>query len=289
MFFFVYPTPIRNPHGYAGDNRGMARSGPVLTSAISAVVLLLAACAHVSVETTPPGPPLATIVTWNMNAGVGDLAALLTDLDRGALNSARAADTVVLLQEAVVEHQRHLQALSDARGWSLFLVPVRYDGRRTRSNAILSSRPLLLPRAIPLPQERQPRSAAAAFVHLGSQRMFVVSAQLENRLAGLKGLVSDGARARQAAALVDALPADEPGVVAGDLNTWMGEGEPALRILARRFSDTPVLLPAATFRGGLQLDHLFLDLPDGWRGVARVAARRYGSDHHPVVADIFGD
>lgn len=254
----------------------------------AAVLLTSSACVRRAVDVAPAGPPLATIVTWNMNAGAGDLAALLADLGPGKLTSAATTDTVVLLQEAIAEEHRQLQQLADARGWSMVLVPVRYDGRRTRSNAILASGPLHLPRAIPLPQERQTRNAAAAFVRFGNERMFVVSAQLENRLAGFKGLFSDTARARQAAALLDALPADEPGIVGGDLNTWMGRGEPALRVLARRFSDTPLFVPAATFRGGAPLDHLFLDLPDGWRAVARVAPDRYGSDHHPVVAEIFG-
>ena len=223
-----------------------------------------------------------------MNAGVGDLQALLSDLERGMLGGMPAAHTVVLLQEAIAEESEQLQRIADVRGWAMFLVPVRFDGHGTRSNAILSSRPLEVPRSIPLPQERQTRHAAAAFVEIGNERMFVVSAQLENRLSGLKGLFSDTARARQAAALLDALPSDAPGIVGGDLNTWLGAGEPALAVLARRFSDTPVVPPRATFRGGVTLDHLFFDLPDGWRAVVRVARQRYGSDHHPVVAEIFG-
>ena len=253
----------------------------------AAVLLTAAACARRAID-IPDGPPLATIVTWNLNAGAGDLAALLADLGRGTLTRTTATETVVLLQEAIVEDQQYLQRLADLRGWSMILVPVRFDGRRTRGNAILASRPLQFPRAIPLPQERQIRNAAAAFVWFGNQRLFVVSTQLENRLAGFRGLLSDTARARQAAALLAALPAGEPGIVGGDLNTWMGRGEPALRALADRFSDTPALLPDATFRGGVPLDHLFLDLPEGWRAVARVASDRYGSDHHPVVAAIFG-
>ena len=116
--------------------------------------------------------------------------------------------------------------------------------------------------------------------------MFVVSAHLENRLGGLKGLFSDAARERQAEALIDALPAAEHGIVGGDLNTWMGPQEPVLRVLARRFLDSPGVMRAPTFRGRLVLDHLFFDLPEGWRAFTRVMPQTYGSDHHPVVGVI---
>jgi len=36
------------------------------------------------------------------------------------------------------------------------------------------------------------------------------------------------------------------------------------------------------------LDHLFLDLPDGWTATRRVIEDRYGSDHHPVLGMIYG-
>jgi endonuclease/exonuclease/phosphatase family metal-dependent hydrolase len=246
-------------------------------------VLLLTACTRLPLDTTPSRPGLAAIVTWNMNAGVGNLQRLLADLDRGLLTSAPAADTVVLLQEALSEDAAQLRRVADARGWSVFLVPVRYDGHRTRSNAILSSRPLLLPHAIPLPQERQTRTAAAAFIDLAGERIFVVSAHLENRAGGWKVLFSDNARGRQAEALIQALPSEEPGIVGGDLNTWLGPREPAWLSLVRRFPDTPASR-TPTFRDRLVLDHLFFDLPDGWRADTHVVADKYGSDHHPVVA-----
>jgi endonuclease/exonuclease/phosphatase family metal-dependent hydrolase len=252
---------------------------------LAGLVLLLTSCTRSTLETTPSSPGLAAIVTWNMNAGVGNLQRLLADLDGGRLTDGPMGEAVVLLQEAVAEDAVRLQRAADARGWSMFLVPVRYDGHRTRSNAILSSRPLLQPRVIPLPQERQARSAVAAFIELGSQRMFVVSAHLENRAGGWKVLFSDAARGRQADTLIRELPADEPGIVGGDLNTWLGPHEPAWLSLARRFPDTPATR-TPTFGGRLVLDHLFFDLPDGWRAATRVVPDTYGSDHHPVVAVI---
>jgi endonuclease/exonuclease/phosphatase family metal-dependent hydrolase len=236
------------------------------------------------VATVPESPGLAAIATWNMHAGAGDLHSLVSDLEAEHLTGS-TIETIVLLQEAIEEDTAELQRLADARHWSMFFVPVRHDGKHMRGNAILSSRPLLLPRAIQLPRERQPRAAAAASIDLLSYRMFVVSAHLENRLAGLKGLFSDAARERQAEALVETLPA-EHGIVGGDLNTWMGTHEPALRVLARRFSDSPGVTRAPTFRGRLVLDHLFFDLPEGWRAFTRVMPQTYGSDHHPVVGVI---
>jgi len=248
--------------------------------------LLLSACTHRPLDTIPLRPGLAAIVTWNMNAGVGNLERLLSDLDSGLLIAAPPAETVVLLQEAVTEDAVHLRRLADARGWSLFLLPVRYDGHRTRSNAILSSQPLFQPHAIPLPRERQTRNAAAAFIELASQRIFVVSAHLENRAGGLKVLFSDAARGRQADALIRELPEGEAGIVGGDINTWLGQREPAWLSLARRFPDTPITR-TPTFRGGLVLDHLFFDLPDGWHASTRVLGEDYGSDHHPVLGLIY--
>jgi endonuclease/exonuclease/phosphatase family metal-dependent hydrolase len=233
----------------------------------------------------PESPGLAAIATWNMHAGAGDLGSLLSDLDAEQLTG-QTAETVLLLQEAIEEDTAELQRLADERQWSMFFVPVGYDGKHTRGNAILSSRPLILPRVIPLPRERQARAAAAASIDLQSYRMFVVSAHLENRLGGLKGLFSDAARERQAEALIDALPAAEHGIVGGDLNTWMGTHEPALQVLARRFLDSPGVMRAPTFRGRLVLDHLFFDLPDGWRAFTRVMPQTYGSDHHPVIGVI---
>jgi endonuclease/exonuclease/phosphatase family metal-dependent hydrolase len=229
-------------------------------------------------------PGLVTVATWNMHAGAGDLGGLLRDLD--AENLTAQAETVLLLQEAVEENAGELQRLADARNWSMFFAPVRDDGTHAIGNAILSSRPLMLSHVIQLPRERQPRTAAAASIDLRSHRMFIVSAHLENRLGGLKGMFSDTARARQAEALLDALPAAEHGILGGDLNTWMGPREPALRLLAQRFLDSPGVARAPTFRGRLVLDHLFFDLPEGWRALTRVMPSTYGSDHHPVMGII---
>jgi endonuclease/exonuclease/phosphatase family metal-dependent hydrolase len=175
------------------------------------------------------------------------------------------------------------------RGLSAVFAPVREVGGRVRGNAILASMPLLDPHTIVLPRERQPRSAVAATVSILGQRMFLVSAHLENRLSWRRGgLFSDGARGRQAAALLAALPPDEPGIVGADLNTWLGPAEPAWKQMLRRFPDTPPRAPSdATFHKRLILDHLFFDVPDEWQVSRRVLPDAYGSDHSPVLGLIY--
>jgi len=167
-------------------------------------------------------------------------------------------------------------------------VPVREDGGQARGNAILSSLPILHPRTIPLPRERQPRAAAAASVDVAGRRLFVVSTHLENRAGWWTlGLFSDAARRRQVDVLLQVLPPGGPAILGGDFNTWLGPKEPAWQALVLRFGETPGVARTPTFGNRLILDHLFFDLPDDWRVASRVVPDAYGSDHHPVVAMVF--
>ena len=229
-----------------------------------------------------PSTVALTVVSWNLHDGRGDLPRLLDDLASGALTGAPSHEYVVLLQEAV-----DLDAIAAARGLAIFHVPVFSGQSRARGTAILSTLPLRETHAIDLPHERQHRVAAAATIDVLGRQLFVASAHFENRLnlfAG--GPFADHARGRQAEALVTALPRDVPGIVGGDLNTMLGATEPALRILHERFTDTPAARLTPTFHNRLVLDHLFVDLPDGWTAARRVVAKRYRSDHHPVVGTI---
>jgi len=208
-----------------------------------------------------------------MHAGRGDLRQLRYDLASGILTGAVPADYVLLLQEAVEP--------LDAGGLSQFFSPVR--GRS--GNAIISTRPLLNPRAIQLQRERQPRGAIAATIRLDAASLFIVDVHMENRLAWWRALFSDSARGEQAAALLRELPQGD-GILGGDLNTWFGPNEPAWRVMLQRFPDTPRDRPQPTFHDRLVLDHLFFDLPAGWRVSRRVINKAYGSDHRPVVATV---
>ena len=218
-----------------------------------------------------------------MNAGRGDLARLAGDLASGQLTGAPPLDYVLLLQEATSGVGVDVAELARTRNLHAFVVPVYQIDGRIRGNAIVSSRPLRDTRGIPLPQERQPRMAAVGLISLGDESLFLVSTHFENRLSWLRGGVfSDRARGRQAEALLRALPGG-PGILGGDLNTLLGPAEPAWRLFAMRFPDTPTTQPNPTFRERLTLDHLFFDLRDGWTARRRVVEDRYGSDHHPVL------
>jgi endonuclease/exonuclease/phosphatase family metal-dependent hydrolase len=203
---------------------------------------------------------------------------LIADLETGVLTGAPPRDYVMLLQEFPSRDEGGVGSRTHAL--TVFSSPVR----GATGNAIVSTIPLEDPRTIDLPRERQPRAAVVASVRVGGQELFIVSTHLENRLGWLRGLFGDRARGRQADALIDALPRKH-GIVGGDFNTMLGPDEAAWRLLLRRFPDTPDP-PAPTFRDRLVLDHLFFDLPDGWNVRRRVIAEQYGSDHHPVVADI---
>jgi len=245
------------------------------------------ACARVVVTPLPAGPALLTAVTWNMNAGRGDLARLVADLEQASPGVPQSHAYVLLLQEAA---ESELDAIAGPRGWATCFVPVRGVGGRVRGNAIVSSLALRDRRVVPLSRERQPRAAASAWIDLAGRPLFVASVHLENRVSWWRGgLLSDTARRRQVDGLLRALPADASGILGGDFNTWLGPNEPAWQALARRFADTPDPMRIPTFHDRLVLDHVFFDLPEGWRASTRVTSDTYESDHHPVIAVVTGD
>jgi endonuclease/exonuclease/phosphatase family metal-dependent hydrolase len=242
------------------------------------IIGLLAACAKTApVQPVSSGPAILTVLTWNMHGGRGDLRRLMADLETGRLTGTAAGDYILFLQEFV---DREGAVRSTSRRLTLLASPVR----GTSSNAIIATTRLDGARTVDLPRERQPRAAVGATVRIGGESLFVVSTHLENRLGWLRGLFGDRARGRQAEALLRALPQGH-GIVGGDFNTMLGPDEPAWKALLARFPDTPDR-PEPTFRDRLVLDHLFFDLPDGWVVMRRVSRDRYGSDHHPVLADL---
>ena len=226
------------------------------------------------------------VITWNMHAGRGDLSGLVDDLVSGQLTGAPVRDYVIFLQESIEGSQHDVTAFGKERRLTTFFVPVRLSDRGTSGNAIVTTRPPLSARAIDLPRERLVRRAVEATMEIEGVRFFAVCAHLENRMTWLQGaLFSDSARGRQAEALLRELP-QGPGIVGGDLNTWLGPDEPAWRILSGRFGDTPIDPAEPTFRDRLVLDHLFFDLPERWEAARHVVRNRYGSDHNPVLGVI---
>jgi len=219
-----------------------------------------------------------TVLTWNTHGGRGELRRLIGDLEAGRLTASTPRDYVLLLQEFV--NRGNTGAASNTRALTIFTSPIR----GAMGNAIVSTLPLQNSRTVDLPRERQQRGAIVATLRVQDETLFVASTHLENRLGWLQGLFGDRARGRQADALLDALPQGH-GIVGGDFNTMLGPDEPAWRVMRTRFPDTPDR-PEPTFRDRLVLDHLFFDLPDGWRVTRQVVRDRYGSDHHPVIAMI---
>jgi endonuclease/exonuclease/phosphatase family metal-dependent hydrolase len=221
-----------------------------------------------------------------MNAGRGDLARFIDDLSSGRLTDGPTRDFALALQEATRNGDRDALAPANARKLAVFFSPVYSSPDRTSGNALISTLALTDTRVIALPRERQPRAAVAATIEVAGEPLLVVSVHLENRISWLRfGVFADRARARQAEALIAALPTGH-GIVAGDMNTTLGPSEQAWKILLTRFPDTPAARSQPTFRDRLVLDHLFFDLPDGWFATRTVVADRYGSDHHPVLGTI---
>jgi endonuclease/exonuclease/phosphatase family metal-dependent hydrolase len=221
-----------------------------------------------------------------MHAGKGDLARFVDDLASGRLTGGPPRDYVVLLQEDVERDNEPLGAVAARHHLFAFFLPLRRVHGAVSGNAMLSTQPFEQPRIIPLPRQRQPRASAAANITVSGERLFIATVHLENRLPWWKMLFSDTARGRQARALLQELPANQHGVLGGDLNTWFGPGEPAWRELLRRFPETRFDRLQPTFQNRLVLDHLLFDLPDGWAASPHVVPESYGSDHHPVVAAV---
>ena len=264
---------------------------------------------------SPPGGAIA-LVSWNVNAGAGNLAALVRDLRAGRLSDGQpVGQFVLLLQEALridsivpaggadregarrlVRSAQPVDVVAFARdaGLSLFYLPSMRngfgteEGREDRGNAILSTLPLTELRALELPFVRQRRVVPVALLGLGravpAAAITVASVHLDPFVGGdrlwLLGAVAS--RGRQARVVADALPGVGPLAIGGDFNTWRGAREPAVAEM-RRISD-PAPWPAEpTFANGRVLDHLFFRMPAPLRGTYRRAPQTYGSDHFPLV------
>jgi len=164
-------------------------------------------------------------------------------------------------------------------------------GAEDRGNAILSTMALEDVTAIELPFTRQRRVAIAASVQVhdadgGTQRLRVTDVHLD-ALAGASRLwiFASGWRGRQARAVRDALPANVPALLGGDLNTWLwGRWESAYRTFARSMTPIPARVPGESAHG--RMDHVFHLLPDPWRAHARRLRERFGSDHRPIVVEL---
>jgi endonuclease/exonuclease/phosphatase family metal-dependent hydrolase len=268
------------------------------------------------------------VVSWNVHEDGGDVDDLIRRLRRGEFTGGDPIEAfVLLLQEAtrrdgtvparvpkgspvprsIASHRGSRAAgighFAD-QGLAVLYAPSMRNGNaranddaEDRGNAILSTLPLLEPRLVELPLERQRRVAAAAAVEGRTRagapwRLDLVSVHLDTALALLHG-GPFAARRRQASALLDALrssgnpPMGEHAMVlAGDFNTWMGAREPAIKMLAEVFPDTPDADRAPTWQGPLglhaALDYIFVRGAASASRVTRLPSR-FGSDHFPLL------
>ena len=257
------------------------------------------------------------VVSWNEHIGHGDIRRFVSDLRAGrVLPGLHVQHFVILMQEvfregdAVPAHAParicpkrvggvgpDIEDISDSLGLALYYVPSMRNGceatgrREDRGNAILSTLPLTNLRAVELPLVRQRRVAVMADVkgHTSTGEnwtLSLASTHFENRGPGRPRDWIHG-RARQAEALVKALPESKLAVVGGDFNTLTGTDEPAVRIVGARFKNSPkhqkniTYVSYAVVRS--HLDYLFFPSPPGQHASYWRARSRYGSDHYPIM------
>ena len=261
------------------------------------------------------------VITWNVNVGAGDVAALVEGLRDGSVAGRPITRFVLLLQEAFrrgpnVPHgviqdaksagarrpgvgnreREDIVAVAARLGLALVYVPSMRNGGpletdEDRGNAILSTEPLADISALELPFERQRRVAIDATISGqttdgGRWSMNIANVHLDNRAPARRlWLFSIYTRLRQARGLMLGLSGGGPAIVGGDFNTWYGFDDPVFGELATTFGSTLPDDRRPTFAGLLRLDHIFFRLPEGFTATS-VRLEKFGSDHHPLLATI---
>ncbi len=275
-----------------------------------------------STKGDPDGPqpfdlPDLTFVSWNVHVGNGDIRAFVNDLRAGKLTPDRdVRHFVLMLQEAAraegvpsynpeaagasrisARDDFHADIVQVGRDLdlSLIYVPSMRNGNSRenppwdRGSAILSTLPLSEPIAVELPGERQRRVAIIATIappSAGGSRTLPVSVGVIHldALGGARRLWvfwTPWMREQQVKAL-DALLPEGTLVLGADLNTWHGKRERAVRLLTRRFEETPTQLEQPGL--GLRvLDYLFLRAGDNRTARYQQLSQSYGSDHNPLI------
>jgi endonuclease/exonuclease/phosphatase family metal-dependent hydrolase len=271
-------------------------------------------------EAEPPNLEDLVVVSWNAHLADGQLTHLIADLRAGKLTDGQPVSRfVLLLQElyrrgddvptfvptarsayAIVPRDPHAPDARDyaaSLGLSFAYVPSMRNGaamREDRGNAIISSEPLKDLFALELPFERQRRVAAGAAIDVrtdrGVERLQLVDTHLEPLAAPSSLWILRNPRRRQVAALLDLLQQprfqrDSVGtVVGGDFNTVQGGArEEAYRKIRAWSTSLGVEDERATHLLG-RLDYVFARLSPAWQVSTTRISRKYGSDHHPVLA-----
>jgi endonuclease/exonuclease/phosphatase family metal-dependent hydrolase len=281
----------------ATDCRQLSSSTPVqitwiLPDAPEQRAKLDAACAGIGpvvVQTPSSGsllpPSPLTVVVWNTFLGRANLDELVSKLERGDFTDGRRIDRFALVLQEVF--RTPILEFARRRGLSVVYAPARRRGNDVddRGNAILATAPLDQIIVIELPFEKQRRIAVAA--QLGV--LHLVNVHFDTSVGLLRGGPS-AARRRQARAVTEALARiGEPLIIAGDLNTWWGDDEPAVKELRQLFPDAEPIDARETWRGplrtGNKLDYLFAKGIHPSVAVRRLS-ERFGSDHWPLLATV---
>ncbi len=272
------------------------------------------------------------VLSWNVAIGKGRLAERIRVLTAARARTAEDRPFVVLVQEAfrtddtvpeahTVHHgglaprniREDIVTVARDLGLSLRYAPSMRNGwhRSDRGNAILSSVEIADTRWITLPYVRQRRAAIAVKLAGTANELWFATAHLDTRgrhrphpIHGVRATRRGfgGGRAAQAAALAEAVVSgaapDADLVVGGDLNSYLGLRDPAIRAMIEhgfRHSERHGTW-SHTFHGPLRLmlDHV---LYRPGRDIQTVAVQRlddgldrgtriFGSDHHPLLATV---
>jgi endonuclease/exonuclease/phosphatase family metal-dependent hydrolase len=251
-----------------------------------------AACAGIGpvvVQTASGGslssPLPLTIVVWNTFLGRGNVDELVSKLELGDFTGGQRIDRFALVLQEVF--RTPILEFARRRGLSIVYAPARRRGNDAddRGNAILATAPLDQITVVELPFEKQRRIAVGA--RLGALQ--IVNVHFDTSVGLFRGGPS-AARRRQARAVSEALAGiPEPLIIAGDLNTWWGDDEPAVKALRQVFPDAEPIAARETWRGplraGNKLDYLFAKGIQPPVAVRRLN-ERFGSDHWPLLATV---
>ncbi len=225
------------------------------------------------------------VLSWNTYLGRGNLAELVSRLERGEFTSGASVRRFALLLQEV--YRTSILEFARERGLHVVYAPARRrDGDPDdRGGAILSTSPLDDIIVVELPFEKQRRVVVGA--RLESLRL--INVHVDTSVGIFRG-GPGAARRRQARALMQAVAGlPPPLLIAGDFNTWWGDDEPAVKELRRAFPDAEPVRSRETWRGplrtGNRLDYVFAKGIEPALTVVRLD-RRFGSDHWPLMTTI---
>ena len=231
-------------------------------------------------------PSPLVVVSWNTYLGRGNLPELVSRLERGEFTGGARVDRFVLLLQEV--YRAPILSFARERALHVVFAPARRreGDAEDRGAAILAGSPIEEITIVELPFEKQRRIAVGAKVD-GLQ---FVNVHFDTSVGILRG-GPGAARRRQARALIEALAGlTAPLLVAGDLNTWWGDDEPAVEELRRAFPDAKPARARETWRGplraGNKLDYIFARGIEPAVTVQRID-ERFDSDHWPLLTAVY--